>query len=283
MNYRKIIYSALAGAYDEIPQYPCKIEEGWELILFTDQTTEEYVNGWKIFPLQYIVGGDDVRTNRWHKVNAHQIFDDCLCSIYIDCNIIVENNFIFKRAEELLEANTLIALINHPSRKCVYEEAKVCIRMGKDLKSNIDQNIKFLREKKYPENNGLFENNLIYRNHTQTNFKELSELWWSILVTMARRDQLSLVYVLWELKIKPELFLGTSKKTLRNHSSFKYITKHKINNNKFEFTEEELNTVKTEYAQKLESKIEEIKKTISYKVFFKIERGIMRLFKKKSK
>lgn len=281
MSQRKIIYSALVGGYDDIPNYPCKIEEGWELVLFTDQTTEEYVNGWKILPLQHIIQGDNVRTNRWHKINAHLIFDNCLCSIYIDCNIIIKDDFVFRRVEELLSENAMLALITHPSRKCVYEEAKACLGFGKDLKSKLDENVAFLKGENYPVNNGLFENNMIYRNHTVAKIIELNELWWSILATMARRDQLSLVYVLWKLDIKPELFLNTAKKTLRNHESFEYITKHKINNNKFELTEIELIEIKRKHAEKFEEKINEIKKSISYKVFYKIEKKAQNFFNKK--
>lgn len=281
MNYRKIIYSALVGDYDEIPKYSNKIEDGWELIMFTDQTNEEYCNGWKIYPLQHVVRDDNVRTNRWHKINAHLLFDNCLCSIYIDCNIHIKDKFIFRRSEELIRENVMLALISHPSRKCVYEEALACIRIGKDLKRLIQENIDFLRSENYPENNGMYENNLIYRNHGFNQVKNINELWWSIVVRMARRDQLSLVYVLWKLKINPTLFLGSTKKTLRNHTSFEYINKHKINNNKFELSENELNEIKQKHADELEQKIQKIKKTISYKIFYKIELGIINLFKKK--
>lgn len=281
MSKRKIIYSALVGAYDEIPNNPCKVEEGWELILFTDQTTEAYVNGWKIMPLLHVIPDDNVRTNRWHKINAHLIFDDCLCSVYIDCNILIKDDFVFRRTEELIEQNIMLALIAHPSRTCVYDEVKACLSFGKDLKSKLDENVAFLKRENYPENNGMFENNLIYRNHTIEKIKEVNELWWSILATMARRDQLSLVYVLWKLNVTPEYFLKTPKKTLRNHESFVYITKHKINNNKFEFTELELNEIKEKHAQKYQEKINEIKRSISYKVFYKIEVKIQSFFNKK--
>ena len=77
---RKIIYSALVGNYDSIPEH-LTLNNEWEYILFTDyDTDEEFVNGWRIMPLVKNIDGDPSRTNRWHKLNPHLLFDDCLCS-----------------------------------------------------------------------------------------------------------------------------------------------------------------------------------------------------------
>jgi hypothetical protein len=277
-NSRKIIYSALVGGYDNIPEIKVSNSE-WEFILFTDfKTDKKEINGWTILPLIKEIKDDAVRTNRWHKINSHLLFKNCLCTIYIDCNILIKDDYIFSRANDLLTNNSFLAMIGHPSRICIYEEAKACVKTGKDTKTNIQKNIDFLNKENYPKNNGLYENNLIFRNHTSNTMEVFNKLWWSLVESMARRDQLSLAYVLWKLNIKPEYFLEKKSKNLRKHPSFTYITGHKINNNLFEISENELEIIKAN-SIKDQKELKRIKKSITYKLFYKAERGIRDFFK----
>ncbi|PHS05615.1 MAG: hypothetical protein COA88_12110 [Kordia sp.] len=277
-NSRKIIYSALVGGYDNIPVVTVNNSE-WEFILFTDfKTDQKEINGWKILPLIKEIKGDPVRTNRWHKINSHLLFENCLCTIYIDCNILIKDNYIFNRADNLLANDSFLAMVAHPSRTCIYEEAKACVKIGKDTKTNIQKNIDFLIKENYPKNNGLFENNLIFRNHSSSSMEPFNKLWWSLVENMARRDQLSLSYVLWKLNIQPEYFFEKKSKNLRSHPSFTYITGHKINNNLFEISENELEIIKKN-SIKDQKELKRIKKSITYKFFYKTERGIRNLFK----
>ncbi|MCK5816153.1 MAG: DUF616 domain-containing protein [Flavobacteriaceae bacterium] len=273
---KKIIYSALVGNYDEIPKHIALSDE-WEYILFTDyETNEKEINGWKIYPLQNIIKDDPVKTCRWHKMNPHLLFKDCLCSIWLDCNIIIKDTYIYTRANELLIEKKYIALITHPFRDCAYDEANTCLNEGKDLASLINQNIAFLTKKEFPKNNGLYESNLVFRNHTSNKLIEFDELWWSLVFKMSRRDQLSLTYVLWKLEIKPELFLKSSSYSVRNHHGFNFIEKHAINNNRYEINYEDYLLLQKKVL--VEQRLKKIKRSISYKVFYKIESSIYLLF-----
>jgi len=263
---RKIIYSCLVGKYDNIPNIH-QFNDEWEYILFTDiYSSTKHINGWNIFPLIKDIKDDPVRTNRWHKINSHLLFENCICSIYIDSNILIKDNYIFERANVLLKENVFLAMVSHKNRDCIYKEAKVCLRIGKDTKTNIQKNIDFLISEKYPKNNGLYENGLFYRNHTDSKALEsFNNLWWSLVEKMSRRDQLSLAYVLWKLNITVLPLLGDKKETFRNHPSFEFIDSHKINNNVFEITQTELYEIKNNIEK-------EFKRSFSYKYFYRLER-----------
>lgn len=277
LNKRKIIFSVLVGNYDKVPKHE-SFDSDWEHILFTDvEVGKEEAKGWTISPLKNVIKNDPVKTARWHKINAHLLFENCLCSIFIDMNISIKSNFIYERASELLQEDVFIALVSHPLRNCVYKEAEACIEYGKDLRSKIEENISFLTNEKFPEEYGLYESNLIFRNHASNEFIPFNELWWSLVSVMSRRDQLSLTYVLWKLNIKPLLFLKSSSVSMRNHEGFKYVAQHSINNDVYEINQEEY--LQFQKSIELEQKIKKIKRTVSYKVFYKIESFIYNLFR----
>ena len=271
---KKIIYSALVGNYDNIPDIPFKNDE-WEYILFTDQTTEKIINGWEIKQLVHNIQGDNTRTARWHKTNPHKLFKDCICSIFIDCNIEINSNYIYNRAEELINQNIKIASIKHPFRDCIYKEAIACIELGKDSKHVINSQIQFLKTEKYPKNNGLFETNIFFRNHQFNEIEKINEEWWDIIHTRSKRDQLSLNYLLWKHNLTAEYFFKDKNLNARNSTDFKFKESHKIDN-----SSKELSLMEYEILKNKSEALSSIRKTISYKLFVKLELKLKKLINK---
>jgi len=56
--------------------------------------------------------------------------------------------------------------------------------------------------KGYPSNNSLSENRVLIRSHKNKKVIDLMERWWNEINCWTLRDQLSLCYVAWELKIE---------------------------------------------------------------------------------
>lgn len=236
---RKIIYSALVGDYDHFPKHFILQNDEWEHILFTDSKFENnIINGWKIKPLSHIIKEDNVKTARWHKLNPHLLFDDCLFSVWIDSNIKILDDYIYKRSQYLFNKETIIASVKHPERDCIYEEAKECLVLGKDKKENINSIVNFLKEERYPRNLGLFESNLLFRNHNYKQINNYNELWWSYLDKYTRRDQLTMCLVLWKMNITCDIFFEESNITTRNSDHFLYSQNHKIQNNYIEISQQ---------------------------------------------
>ena len=246
----KILYSCLVGGYDDIPELNHQHKD-WRCILFTDLKYDTpTVNGWEIKELKYVDPNSLVKTCRWHKLNSHLLFPNCLYSVYVDCNIILNSDYTFVRADELYQQNTTIAAVKHPIRDCIYEEAEECISIGKDTKSNINSIIKFLKKEKYPPNNGLFESGVLFRNHTKVELNKFNEKWWELLNKHTRRDQLTMNYVLWKQDIYCDFFLKKENTSVRNSEHYKFITKHKVLNDIIEITKQEIINKDTEIHEK---------------------------------
>ena len=135
--------------------------------------------------------------------------------------------------QELIEEGVLISIPKHPLRDCVYDEASVCIKIGKEKKSVIQRQMEKLRKEGFPENFGLFESGIIFRNHMHKKVVELDEAWWKEYLNYSKRDQLSLRYALWKNQITCVPFFEEGY-NVRNHPGFlfpkhKRTIVHKIN------------------------------------------------------
>ncbi len=62
------------------------------------------------------------------------------------------------------------------------------------MKKQID----LIRKDGFPSNYGLFENNIIFREHHDRDVIKIMNDWWRWVENYSRRDQLSLTYVLWK-------------------------------------------------------------------------------------
>ncbi len=238
---KKIIYSALVGDYDLFPEHFVLENEDWEHVLFTDVKFDaKVVNGWKIKPLFHHIKDENVKTARWHKLNSHLLFDDCIFSIWIDSNVKILDNYIYQRSQDLFDEKVIMASVKHPERDCIYDEAKECLILGKDKKDNINSLVNFLNKEKYPRQQGLFESNLLFRNHNHEQTKEFNELWWNYLNKYSRRDQLTMCYILWKNNFSCSFFFEDENITTRNSTHFLYSQNHKIQNDYIEISKQEI-------------------------------------------
>jgi len=203
--------------------------------MFTD--TEENVwpenTGWIFKKVNKSFADTPHMLNRYYKLHPHIVVPEYDTSFYIDTNIQILNAVSLKnRNSELADSSAFIAASKHPSRKCIYEECEAVVKFNKIKKIEAQKHKNFLIKEGYPEDNGLFENNLIWRKNHDSDTILLMDKWWSILNQdgLSKRDQLSFVYVLWKLGLQCEKLFGEDTCT-RNHSSFKIIGGHKVKEN----------------------------------------------------
>ena len=100
--------------------------------------------------------------------------------------------------EEMGDKN--IAIHAHPRRKCLYEDGLDVIILNKANKKEVMNQLNTYKKFKFPEEYGLFETNLIIRQHNNQICKRIMEDWWSEIDKFTKRDQLSFTYVLWKNK-----------------------------------------------------------------------------------
>lgn len=215
-----VIYTVLIGGYDnvldplvnnELIDFICFVGKG-ESILHKSEV-------WKFVEIDSAIN-DNGRVSRIPKILPHKtIISDYEYSLYIDANILIKDKYIFERLFNLASSETRIALLQHPFRDCVYQEAYVCIASLKGGWLDILKQICFLKWKKIPKHNGLYEANVIFRKHNDSKIVFMDELWWKTFMNYSKRDQLSLVYAIKESNVQVSYFL-TPGQTTRNHFAF---------------------------------------------------------------
>ena len=219
----KVIYTSLTGKYDQISQPLC-VYEDFDYICFSNDFLEKKIGIWEIRPIPFKCN-DKTRLSRYVKLNPHIALPEYEYSLWMDSNLCIQTDGLLNRINYLIKINSLMASVLHPIHNCIYEDAIKCIIGGRDSYFTIKKQVLFLSSQKYPYQNGLYENNLIFRKHNDETIKKISNEWWNLYMNYSKRDQLSLCYVLWKNNFSPDLLLPKGIST-RNSECICYI-KHK--------------------------------------------------------
>ena len=219
MEEKKVIYTSLVGGYENLLQ-PKVVDRSFDYICFSNDIAETKVGVWQIENIPY-EDENLSRLSRYVKLLPHKALSKYVYSIWIDANIQITGkefyDYIYRRIYEQVQ----IAQVPHPTSKDVFHEirsAYYCEKVG--WKSARDQ-IRYLKNKGFPEGINIFENNIILRKHNDDEVKLISEDWWTEFVTSAPRDQFSLTYVYWKRLFSP-VYLFDSKHNTRNVSFLEY-------------------------------------------------------------
>lgn len=190
-----VVYTAVFGDYDNVS--PVKPEWKCDFICFTDNPNL-VSNGWKIIHIN-LDEHSPAYLNRKYKILPHKYLSSYDYSLYIDGNIVLKQDptILF---EKYLK-DKIMAIAKHPTRCCIYEEARSCINLGlSDQNETTQQMEKYLKEG-FPRNYGLTVNNIIFRSHKKETTIKLMDDWWHEFNHGGKRDQLSLSYLLWKNKL----------------------------------------------------------------------------------
>ncbi len=209
---KKVVYTCITNNYDDLSDIKAYYytDTSWDYICFTDNPdwlNKKQVGIWECRPLVFNES-DNSRNNRWHKIFANELFPEYEESVYIDANInILTPNFF----EMINSTDKDILLPIHSSRVDLYKELKWAKKKGFDEVEIIDKQYKLIEQNGFPENYGLFENNIIYRKHKNSEIIQMMEEWWIFVKNMCKRDQTSLAYIFWKhnRKIKDYAFENT--------------------------------------------------------------------------
>lgn len=218
LGIKVIVYSCITGDYEEpiqnhnlnneidyiffVEDHFSKFIHKWEKSFITDSTKISYKTEYDI-----LENFHHKEKNRFIKMHPHLFLPPHDLSIYIDGNIEVLSD-LRVLIEKVMESEGNIFLYQHPLRNCIYDEALACVETANEYIWRISRQMKRYRTEGFPENQGLFEGNVIVRKN-DTQVKELMKFWWEEYKNGAKRDQLSLVYCSYKLKI-PINSLGLS-------------------------------------------------------------------------
>lgn len=196
---KTVIYTAISDNYETLKHHQY-LSKDYDYICFTNQKINN-PGVWQIKPLIEI-NEDPIKTARYHKIFPNLLLKEYTNSIWVDSNINILTNSLENKIEELIKKQQKISSGVHAERNCIYQESKVCIELKKDNPITILKQIDFIRNKKYPKNNGLFETNFLFRNHHDLEIIKTMKDWWFMVKKFSRRDQLSFNYILWKNNIK---------------------------------------------------------------------------------
>jgi len=206
-NSKIAIYTCIFGNYDKIYE-PKFIPNNCDFYIITDQFTVNNSCFKVINPNKYeILELDNIKRNRFFKMNPHLIFPDYEYSIYIDGNIEVYSD-LTELVNKIPKSG--IAFHAHNKRNCIYNEYEVCKLLGKGDSEKTKKQINSYKEDGFPNGFGMVEANVIARQHNNPICKDIMADWWKEYSIWGGRDQISLPYVIWkhDLKISEIATLG---------------------------------------------------------------------------
>ena len=200
-----VVYTCITNDYDDINEIKTYkyIDEDWDYVLFTDneeQIKQGQIGIWEVRPLQFNEL-DNTRNQRWHKINPHLLFPEYNKSIWIDGNINILTDYIFKQAYKM---KSNIKIPKHFKNKCIYDEYADVKNFTLDQDDLIDKELLILKQAGMPKNYGFTETNILIRNHNLPEIVKIQNEWWYFITNYSKRDQLSCMFILWKFGIKTD-------------------------------------------------------------------------------
>lgn len=217
-----VLFTALTGQYDNLNQ-PKVIDPDFEYICFTDNALNNKRNGiWEIRNIPD-VSSDRKILSRYPKMHPHLLLNDFDYSVYIDANVVILDDTLYKSIKELISKRVCLAGMKHQEVGCAYVEGLRIYTIGKERNiKEIIRTLRFLKREGFPYNYGMYEANVIFRNHHVANVIRQCELWWDCYLKYVKRDQITYPYTLWKCNI-PFYYILPEKYSANNHPGFNVI------------------------------------------------------------
>lgn len=207
-----MVYTAVVGDRDPL-RPPAFIADNVDYVCFTDDL-ERPAAGWALRAVEW-VGRDPIRSARRCKLLSHRYFNEYDFSLWVDANIVPACDPW--KLVELFGMDADLVLHQHPHRRCVYEEAAMCIAMYKERIGALEKQSERYEREGLPHHSGLFETGVLLRRRSDA-VAAFNERWWEEIVRHSSRDQISLPYVL----MKSPIVVATFPFALRDNSYLLY-------------------------------------------------------------
>jgi hypothetical protein len=175
--------------------------EGWDYYLFSnikEIVEHEVYHGWKVVPKE-LINNNPLYTAKYYKWLIHKELPEYNTAIYVDSYI--EPNI--NKPWDTLDENA-INLKPHKRRNCVYKEFRYIVRFARDTQEKMDKVKDFLRAENFPEDFGLWENNVFLRPLKNKGVNKICEELYNLMKIYSYRDQALLSYVLWRNSYLPK-------------------------------------------------------------------------------
>lgn len=197
---KRIVYTALTGGYDGLIQHKY-VEASYDYVCFSNDIKESRIGIWEIRRIPFDTD-DAQRLSRYPKLQPHEVLKDYEYSLYVDANINILDDTVFRSIEKCIAEGVTLAGMKHQLRQCAYKESlKVMLDGMEKNKHIVKEQMSAYKREGFPFNYGMFEANVIFRKHNDPQVIRQCNDWWYWQQHYSRRDQLSYSYSLWKNKI----------------------------------------------------------------------------------
>lgn len=226
-NRNYCVYTVITGGFDNVLQ-PLVIDSRFDYFLFTDNVAEDNIGVWNVQKIDY-ANPNPRMVSRYPKVCSHRVLSHYEASLYIDGNIQITSQYVYDRCVQLAADGIEWAGIRHQGRKGIYQEINAIIGLGWVHDYDILDWYHFLQKDGFPDDLGMFENNIIFRSNTENVAKVNDLWWWTIKEGKVQRDQFSLMWALWKVPtVKTSFILSENENAWHNDGHFNCVD-HKPN------------------------------------------------------
>ena len=157
---KKVIYTCITGGYEAIVP-PTYTQLDFDYVCFTDNLNQT-TNVWELRPIpNELKDLTPVKQQRLIKICPHKYLPEYDESLWVDGAIDILSNLNGFIKQYCFDTNKSVFIRKHPSRKCIYSEAKACISIGKDTAEHINPQMNKYRNEGFPANFGLVETKLV--------------------------------------------------------------------------------------------------------------------------
>lgn len=216
-----VIYTVMVGEYDEIRQ-PLVVDERFDYILFTDHPDINKVGVWESRIIEMSYPNDLFKLSRRPKILPMPYLSEYKASLYLDANVQITTSHVYDRFMQLYTSDIEWGAIKHPyNTDCIYGEIVDILRANWVHDYEVINWYGILRKSGFPEHYGMYENNVIYRRHTK-NVADVCQQWWETIEDGCRRDQFSLMYLLWKSNVVRAYLLDEYECPRTNSRNFRY-------------------------------------------------------------
>ena len=171
---RGVVYSSVSGGYDQLLDHEVWAN-GIDHRMISDRPISD-PKKWSISVLQNR-SNSTVRFARYVKTDPYKYCSDHNLAIWIDANVLIRTDI--SKYFELSHAypDTPLFLIDHPERRCVFDEAEAVVAAKKDTPERVKEQMERYKKEGMPRNLGLIETNLMVINLRHTATRPFFELW----------------------------------------------------------------------------------------------------------
>lgn len=192
---RRCVYTVLTNNYDML-RSPIARPTGFDFICFTDNPNLQ-VSGWQ---MRYIEPADNpVKQQRQIKIQPHVFLPEYKITVYHDASSQLKRDLSYV-IRKYFQGGMLLKI--HPTRLCIYSEARQIIALGKDTSESINKQVVAYQAEGMPANYGLYETGIIIREN-RADVNAVCDAWWKEVEKYSHRDQMSLTVVMWRMNYKP--------------------------------------------------------------------------------